>query len=240
MDWQEKIDALHDGLHFDSTLEARRSVGIEFFTAAYENYISLYLVSDCASDKDGEVLDAIKYRNRPHEERLQEVVAWLRNRYHVLMGFTSQEGVEIANEILDFADSYPVSGADSSNAEIFGAFVELESRLGKLAPRNQSGTARGITSLTSKALWLCFPDDVPIFDSNAFSALCMLRWLLELPSSTQSSEYGAFVETWKTVFNLIKPRGKYMELPCNMLRAFDHWLWHLGNRSLHERDTIVL
>ena len=43
---------------------------------------------------------------------------------------------------------------------------------------NKNQTPRSLTSLTSKALWCCYPDAIPIFDSYARRALWVLSRLM--------------------------------------------------------------
>jgi hypothetical protein len=83
------------------------------------------------------------------------------------MGFPTENRTNVAGQILAFA-----------------------------APRRKNGGERDVTSLTSKALWCCFPEDVPIFDNNAVSALRFLSRLYRWTPGANQSEYARFVNLW--------------------------------------------
>jgi hypothetical protein len=194
--------------------------------SSLRSYIATSLSSDCQADDDVPALHAVRSPDLSGEQRVNDVTAWLRTRYHALMHFNSEQGRTVAGAIIAFAEEHPNSAIELGTEETLRLFAELESALGDIAPRNYDGSGRDVTSLTSKALWLCFPESIPMFDAYAASALSVLRRLLRLPSAKSSKGYPAFIETWKLAYAKLMPEER--ELPCDRVRAFDRWLGYLG------------
>ena len=49
-----------------------------------------------------------------------------------------------------------------------------------IPPSRKTGRLRDVTSLTSKALWCCYPQDVPMFDDYAVRALQVISRLFRI------------------------------------------------------------
>ena len=62
-----------------------------------------------------------------------------------------------------------------------------------------------MTSLTSKALWCCDPDDVPIFDRNAANALRVVSRLYQWDPGAGQSEYERFLNVWFRAYDEVEP-----------------------------------
>jgi len=176
------------------------------------------------TEKDNAVIDAINDRGRDLAERKKAVVKWL-NSYSVLMGIPAGTRDVIAGEIISFGDERRSTTLGLDRSKIVAEFNQLEMRLEKAA-------SRGVTSLTSKALWSCYPNDVPIFDKNAIVALTVISHLRHLAPSPKQGKYASFVDVWLQVYQEIEPVISGTKLhsescPCKV-RVLDRLLWHVG------------
>lgn len=102
-------------------------------------------------------------------------------------------------------------------------------------PKDPEAKKRNFTSLASKALWLCYPDSVPIFDGYARYAIYVLSKLqggIALRPETEP-EYSQFVHVWKQLY--AKHRDTLESLDIGSypyrVRVFDRTLWLIGRPS---------
>jgi len=89
--------------------------------------------------------------------------------------------------------------------------------------------------LASKALWLYYPYDVPIFDSFAQRALWVIAKLEAggMAGIAEGSEYHRFLHAWKILYD------RYGAALCEIdthgypyrVRIFDKILWMIGTRD---------
>ncbi|MCU1312346.1 MAG: hypothetical protein JWM54_103 [Acidobacteriaceae bacterium] len=144
---------------------------------------------------DEAALLAITSHDQPH--RSASVRHWL-EQYSVLLGFTTQERDDIAEAVVAWVDNADrASTLDTADA-IIAAHADLVEHC-------QNVKKRGYTSLASKALWLRYPEQVPIYDSIAKGALRVVSKLL--PGNTRPdaavaamSEYSSFVHAWMRLY----------------------------------------
>jgi hypothetical protein len=96
-----------------------------------------------------------------------------------------------------------------------------------------TGKKREVTSLTSKALWCCYPHDIPILDDYAERALQVISRILRLAPATEKPRYSAFVDVWFQVYDEIKLVIDKPELNKYKykVRVLDKLLWYLGQHS---------
>lgn len=183
--------------------------------------------SDPAADT--EVIEALNDHDRKFGDRATAVIRWLGTRYKAFMGFTKQSRYEVARRIVKFADTRQVTSLQHDRDEIIAKFEDLARKISEPAPRTKSGEERDVTSLTSKALWCCYPEDVPIFDRNAASALAVLSRLYHWPRSYRKG-YAAFVDVWLRAYEEIEPAIDEAGLPkcTRKVRVVDGVLWYLG------------
>jgi hypothetical protein len=141
---------------------------------------------------DDAVIKAIDQRDGDLADRKKSLVDWL-NRYKVLMGVATDTRASIAGQVIAFADEREEKSLHRDKNRIVSEFDKLKDRIDKAAPRNKTGKGRAVTSLTSKALWCCYPNDVPIFDRNAVSALGVISRVCHLAPGRDQSEYASVV-----------------------------------------------
>jgi len=184
---------------------------------------------------DNAVLEAVSQRDRDPAERKKSVVDWL-NRYRVLMGLHTDCRTLIAGEIIAFADERQEESLHRDKNRIVYEFNEIEHRISKVTPRPKKGKERAVTSLASKALWCCYPNDVPIFDRNAASALRVISRLCHLAPEPNQREYARFVDVWLQVYSEIEPvvaQAVLCDCPYKV-RVLDRLLWYLGQNDFYD------
>jgi hypothetical protein len=94
------------------------------------------------------------------------------------------------------------------------------------------GRKRNFVSLASKALWLRYPDVVPLYDRFAQDALWILSKLeSDLPLVPEgTTRYGAFALIWQTLYDRYAVSVAAIDnkgYPYRV-RIFDRILWLIG------------
>lgn len=91
---------------------------------------------------------------------------------------------------------------------------------------------RDFTSLASKALWLCYPDSVPIFDMFAQRTLWVISKLEKdiHPLPDIETEYKKFVHIWKALYDRYASTINGIDIGAYpyRVRIFDKILWLIG------------
>jgi hypothetical protein len=179
--------------------------------------------------EDDAVIRFLNDRNQSTDARRAEVLKWLRY-YGVLRGLTEGDRNAVANVIVDFADARGPMVSPFSQVEILEKFNDLHNRCTLGVRRNKDETARNLTSLTSKALWCCYPEDIPIFDSYAQRALWILSRLMGIPQPADATVYGRFVSVWFPLYRGIERTLEDARLGNYRykVRVFDRILWIIG------------
>ena len=200
-----------------------------FLDKAVESYGKTYQEMDKAA------IDAIAHKdqNQSPEDRQKEVFKWLRD-YGVFRGLEGIEAGTVVSEILKFADDSNLGIIPTSEQEIMGLFDDLHDRCRTKVHRNKDETLRDLTSLTSKALWCCYPEAIPLFDSRAGRALCVFGHLMgsNRPQRKNGSRYEPFLTVWLELYHRIEPvidkdRDRLGGIP-HKVRVFDTILWIIG------------
>jgi hypothetical protein len=180
------------------------------------------LCYEAATDNLG--LDAMNQRGSG--SRVVAIRRWM-DIYKVLQGIDGARRDAIAKATLDWADHRE----GDSKLETVGGIVSAHAEL-MVACSKADGRGRDFTSLASKALWLRYPDAVPLYDRFAQEALWMLSKLEPglPPTAKDASKYGAFALIWLTLYDrhasliaAIDNRG----YPYRV-RIFDRILWLIG------------
>jgi hypothetical protein len=120
--------------------------------------------------------------------------------------------------------------------EITENFNDLHKRCTSGVRRNKDATARNLTSLTSKALWCCYPEEIPIFDSYAQRALWTLSRLMGIPQPADAGAYSRFVSVWLPLYRCIERTlddARLSNYPYKV-RVFDRILWIIGQPGYGE------
>ncbi len=176
---------------------------------------------------------AIESTDELRPVRIERIQQWLHS-YHVLRSFTSETERKIAEQVIIYADGRERNSLEMRQNLILDEFKKLESRLQLILPMNKSGTPRKVTSLVSKAIWCCYPSDIPIFDSYAEYALQVLCRICNIKVNNDISgsnkEYERFLEAWLHVYREIEPviDANVLKVYPYKIRAFDSLLWYIG------------
>jgi hypothetical protein len=181
------------------------------------------------TDPDVATVRAIADKDMKREKREKQVLIFLRY-YKVIRFFPPENSRTIARRIVEFADEPRPTALDQNRASIISEYKKLEGRIQSFAPRTKAGKQIKVTSLTSKALWCCYPDDIPIFDSHAQRALQMISRICRIFPEPGQGEYGRFVDVWLQLYRKIEPaidRADLKGFPCK-IRVLDGLLWYLG------------
>ena len=99
-----------------------------------------------------------------------------------------------------------------------------------MRPPLRNGRRRAVTVLTSKALWCCYPNDVPILDSYAEQALWVICRLSGKEPARNQSRRARFVDGWFQVYGDVRLAIEQADLngyPYRV-RVLDKLLWYLG------------
>jgi hypothetical protein len=190
----------------------------QFAPQAVKNYVAYDL------ERDKDALDSLKSADASTREG--GVRKWLEG-YKVLMGFTTEQRNNIAHAVVKNADERDANRDIDSIESLSQIHAEV-----MRACTNGLGKERDFTSLASKALWLYYPDKVPLFDSLAHRALCVLSKLDDVPQQTteDASKYESFIFVWKTLYTRYSPVFESLDLqPCQYtVRVFDGILMCIG------------
>jgi hypothetical protein len=160
------------------------------------------------------------------ESRPQILRSWL-SSYAVFQGFDGSRRDALAKAVLDWADHQP----EDSRLETLDALIRAHADL-MAACSQANGRGRDFTSLASKALWLRYPDAVPLYDRFAQDALWLLSKLeSDLPSVPKgATRYGAFAFFWRTLYDRYAPSIAAIDNNGYryQVRIFDRILWLIG------------
>ena len=183
--------------------------------------------SDGASEQKG--FRAIGGENLP--TRKADLREWLQS-YSVFQGFTTTQRDQITDAVLTWADARNPSRDLRTSESLAIAHAELEVACQACIPSGPTGKNRDFTSLASKALWLSYPDSVPIYDSYARNALHILCKIEDgiTTISEKSPEYTQFVHVWKQLYERYKGTIESLDIGAYpyRVRVFDVVLWLIG------------
>jgi hypothetical protein len=178
---------------------------------------------------DKKALDALREENTPN--RRDAVREWLQAyRVFRVRGIATQRN-EIVDAILGWADSKGRERDLDSPEALSAAHRELMKAVCEAYTHNSQNRPREFTSLASKALWLCYPDTVPVFDSYAQRALWVMAKLeTGIAAPPSGPDYDQFVSVWKQFYR------KFLTTTSNLdtddcphrVRVFDRILWLIG------------
>lgn len=189
--------------------------------------------------KDLPTVRAVAAKGTLLGERAAQVQEWL-NYYRVVRYFPTETTRELAGKVIEFAGDLPPGRTLTGEAEILSEYNKLRAYLQPLAPpAPKTGLPRKVTSLTSKALWLCYPDCVPIFDGNAVRALQMICRIGDIRPEPAQTDYELFVDAWLQVYATVKPAIDQANLngyPYKV-RVLDGLLWYLGRPTFDLSTT---
>jgi hypothetical protein len=193
------------------------------------------LLNDKDVKADDEAIHAVKAQS--DTERVDKIRHWLQI-YEVFQYIPGPQRSAIAAAVLCWADSRDISIRLTTEDALCKAHESLMNKCVEAY-----GKERDFKSLASKALWLCYPNDVPIFDSFAQRALWVFakidnditplsdNALIDLAPQLKNREYRQFVHIWKALYDLNKQSIDALEkhdYPYSV-RVFDKILWIIGS-----------
>jgi hypothetical protein len=183
--------------------------------------------------EDLDMIEAIDNRIADTADRINRMKEWLRS-YSVVRPWKTEIRLKIAGQILSFADIRKHECLGQDQDLIISEFLKLKEMILVVVPISEvTGKKREVTSLTSKALWCCYPHDIPILDDYAERALQVISRILRLAPATEKPRYSAFVDVWFQVYDEIKLVIDKPELNKYKykVRVLDKLLWYLGQHS---------
>ena len=173
-------------------------------------------------------------RDKNLATRQADLREWLRS-YAVFQGLTTIQRDQITKAVLTWADARN-PGRDLATPEALAeAHKELERTCQACIMNRPDAKERDFTSLASKALWLCYPESVPLYDRyamNALHAIAKLEEGINLIAETKP-EYEQFVHVWKQLYERYKGTIESLEVGSYpyRVRVFDAVLWLIGQPS---------
>jgi len=179
---------------------------------------------------DKNALDALDHRDRP--DRHKNIREWLQAyRVFRVRGIATQKD-KITDAVLTWADSRDRDRKLDGPDALLAAHENLMKSVCDAYVHDSQNKRREFTSLTSKALWLCYPGQVPMFDSYAQRALWVLAKLeskIGAPS-TDESAYRQFVSVWKQLYERYGAAINSLDMRDYKyrVRVFDRILWMIG------------
>lgn len=190
------------------------------------------------SSDDDEAIKAINDRSLSLTDREEKVKKWIDDqRAHRFAGGAGP----IAPAIVNFADQRQRLARGCGYAAILEQFETIYELCSAVGPKNKDGRGRDLTSFTSKALWVCYPDIVPIYDDYAESALKMLSKVMppspragETQCSQAAKKYAPFLDNWLHLYARLAPVLRTAAATANYpydVRVLDKMLWLWGEPS---------
>ena len=88
-------------------------------------------------------------------------------------------------------------------------------------------------------MWLCFPDDLPIYDANALTGLKVISRLCHW-ASPELAKYARFVHLWLRAYNEVEAIIDQADLSgCPYkVRVLDRMLWYLGEPKFYDEADL--
>jgi len=165
--------------------------------------------------------------DRAAPSRSEAIRDWLQ-AYQVFQGIDGASRLAIASKVLEWADSRD----PNRNLSTVDAIIAAHAELAQVCIQAY-GEPRDFTSLASKALWLCYPDYVPIFDSFVRRALWVISKLelnIAPPCDMEVDEYRRFVYVWKALYDRYAATLNDLDVGAYpyRVRIFDKILWLMG------------
>lgn len=184
--------------------------------------------ADTAPDRN--TVNAVANKNLERTAREDQVRASL-GYCKVILFFPPDRSRAIAREVIEFADEPRPASLDQLHAQIVREYNGLRARIQPLAPlAPRSKRQREVMSLTSKALWLCYPNDVPIFDDHALRAIQVISRICRIRPMPDQGLCESFVDVWLQFYDRIRPVIENSDLHGyqHKMRVLDGFLWYLG------------
>jgi hypothetical protein len=190
---------------------------------------AVWMCRNEGGQEDARVITFLNDRDEKREIRQSEVLKWLRS-YGVLQGLNDADRNAVPRVIVEFADARSPILSELSEPEIIDKFNDLHGRCASRVRANKNGTPRALTSLTSKALWCCYPKAIPLFDSYAQRALWIISRLLDMDREPAKDKYKRFLSVWLNLYRRVEHTisDDLLDGYPYKVRVFDRILWIIG------------
>lgn len=180
---------------------------------------------------DETVVEAVANTKKSPAEREAVLRRWL-GAYGVLR---FKKSSTISASVIDFADHRQSSSLNRDKSLIVSEFRRLQNQVHSLLPVRKDGKNGQRISLVSKALWCCYPNDIPIYDDYASRSLQVLSRLCHFDHIDGDTDYSRHVNAWFTLYDILK--GVIEHADANhyphQIRILDRFLWYLGQRNFN-------
>jgi len=180
---------------------------------------------------DAPVIKAVHDQNQPKREDVLK--NWLRS-YSVLQGLCDDQRDAVVRAILRFADKR------ECDLDLSLSYNGVMTNFRELYYDCKNVVQRDVTSLTSKALWCCYPSAIPLYDQYAQQSIWMISRLagIELKNEHKPGDrYGPYAEIWFAIYRALSPLIDASDLEGYpyRVRVFDKILWMIGEAN-YNRD----
>jgi hypothetical protein len=180
--------------------------------------------------KDGAALSSLAAKDLDPAKRQEAVSNWLRS-WAVFIGISAPQRVRITDAVIAWADARDPQRELLTADALAMAHAEFTDAIRRAWLECGNGKKRDFCVLVSKALWLCYPESVPICDDYAESALYIVAKLDGLTCiSHKKPRYEQFVHIWKQLYAKYEDTIQSLDLgdyPYRV-RVFDRILWLVG------------
>ncbi len=185
------------------------------------------LEKDLADDQ--KAITAVTETDTKLSTRQKDLRAWF-NSYKVFIGVKSEKRDQITHAVLCWSDKRDPRRDLTTPKALADAHRELMEVIQKAY-----GKPRDFTSLASKALWLCYPDSVPLYDAWTRTALYVISKIEDgiNPIAEETPEYEQFVHVWKQLYSKYKETIEDLDIGAYpyRVRVFDRILLLIGRPS---------
>jgi hypothetical protein len=196
-------------------------INLEAMARAFVSRAIAITQHNLETDIDAPAIRAVHGQIRDNRERESALKKWLRD-YAVFQGFTAEMRADVVRRVLQFADDERCHS-------------EALSHIGTLQGTRNQPRRRDVTSLTTKALWCCYPNAVPIYDRLAQNALWVMCKLARIQPTLDSKDnrYETFSDVWLQIYAAVEGiitaeiRSHISHYPYKV-RVFDRILWSIG------------
>ena len=191
---------------------------------------------------DAPAVGAAHNTGQPNRE--DALRTWL-GSYAAFQGFAEADRRKVVDGMLNFADAEGCHFDALSYDALIEKFHRLHGICGKAVPLTKASKERSLISLTSKGLWCCYPNSVPIYDRYVQNALWIICKVVKLRpgNSVINDRYAAFADVWLKIYEEVEPivteHADKIGYPYKV-RIFDRILWLIGQPNYFGNVTPLM
>ncbi len=186
---------------------------------------------DQCSQLDNMAIRSVNNILSKNENRHYNIAFWLK-RYRALRSYKREWHSAIVSEIVKFADKGREPLSIHNLDVLLQEYSYLYSRIQNVVPSKQDDKPRDVAVITSKALWICYPNDVPMLDSYAERALSVISRLVAFNRlegrSDGTARFEQFAHTWCRLYDIAQFDSVSIGDYPYRVRVFDRILRIIG------------